>query len=389
MNQIADLPAQSLTFTVPGDVEHALPVSEDYEQVNAWLNTYAMSSPETQRAYLKEAKRFMRWLEYTGKNIKDLKKEDATAYLHFLASPPSDWIALPHSNVSDLNGYFRLLKSDGLSAESINYTNRVLRQLFDWLRDDTYVSRNVFRLSHKAAAPQLTTQERYLDLDAWHWLWHEIINLENSAISASDCRKSIRIRWIFALLYHTGLRCSEAANAQMNDFIFKRNYLQLKVKGKGKKLRMIAINSELRKELIRYRRANPSIFTGDLPSTAESVPVIRSLRQKMTYKRLQVVDLNPGITSRQLCSLIRTTVDSLVKKCKDESIRIQIEKMTVHWMRHTNGTHRVMAGSSLLTVQDELGHSDPKTTRIYAKTIDDQRQTDAEKLAILSQRHLK
>lgn len=57
--------------------------------------------------------------------------------------------------------------------------------------------------------------------------------------------------------------------------------------------------------------------------------------------------------------------------------------MTTHWMRHTNATHRLMAGASLETTQDELGHADPRTTRIYAKASDTRRKEDAEKLAKL------
>jgi site-specific recombinase XerD len=55
--------------------------------------------------------------------------------------------------------------------------------------------------------------------------------------------------------------------------------------------------------------------------------------------------------------------------------------MTTHWLRHTNATHRLLAGASLETTQDELGHADPHTTRIYAKTSDTKRREDAEKLA--------
>ena len=57
--------------------------------------------------------------------------------------------------------------------------------------------------------------------------------------------------------------------------------------------------------------------------------------------------------------------------------------MTTHWMRHTNATHRLMAGASLETTQDELGHADPRTTRLYAKVSDTRQKEDAEKLAQL------
>ncbi|MNY26647.1 hypothetical protein D3C86_1605070 [compost metagenome] len=42
-----------------------------------------------------------------------------------------------------------------------------------------------------------------------------------------------------------------------------------------------------------------------------------------------------------------------------------------------------MVGASLETTQDELGHADPRTTRIYAKTSSVARKDDAEKLAEL------
>jgi len=42
------------------------------------------------------------------------------------------------------------------------------------------------------------------------------------------------------------------------------------------------------------------------------------------------------------------------------------------------------AGASLATTQDELGHADPKTTRIYASSMSEERIEDAEKLARIS-----
>jgi len=39
---------------------------------------------------------------------------------------------------------------------------------------------------------------------------------------------------------------------------------------------------------------------------------------------------------------------------------------------------------SLETTQDELGHADPRTTRIYAKASDTRRKEDAQKLAKLA-----
>ena len=55
------------------------------------------------------------------------------------------------------------------------------------------------------------------------------------------------------------------------------------------------------------------------------------------------------------------------------------QQLSTHWLRHTNATHRLLAGASLETTQDELGHADPKTTRRYVHTVDAQRRDDLQR----------
>jgi site-specific recombinase XerD len=64
---------------------------------------------------------------------------------------------------------------------------------------------------------------------------------------------------------------------------------------------------------------------------------------------------------------------------------VQFAQLSTHWLRHTNATHRLLAGASLETTQDELGHADPKTTRLYVKTLDQQRRADVDKFVKLQQ----
>ena len=51
-------------------------------------------------------------------------------------------------------------------------------------------------------------------------------------------------------------------------------------------------------------------------------------------------------------------------------------------LRHTAGTLSLQNGSSLREVQDFLGHSDPKTTAIYAHVLDAQENNPASKIKI-------
>lgn len=47
------------------------------------------------------------------------------------------------------------------------------------------------------------------------------------------------------------------------------------------------------------------------------------------------------------------------------------DKVTAHTLRHTYASHLVMNGTPLYTVSQLLGHSDSKTTQIYAHLAPD------------------
>lgn len=143
--------------------------------------------------------------------------------------------------------------------------------------------------------------------------------------------------------------------------------------GKGNKEKFVTVNSKLLRELVIYRK---SLKLADYPVPGEDFPLVASLNAARRRKPL---------TPRAIGLLVGTISQRAAAVCDDEHCRAQIAKMTTHWMRHTNATHRLMAGASLETTQDELGHADPRTTRIYAKASDMRRKEDAEKLAELGE----
>jgi len=197
----------------------------------------------------------------------------------------------------------------------------------------------------------------------WEWLCTAQTDDARSEAAAA------RSRWIFALLYHSGLRRDEVARGSMGDFVRADNGWRLRVVGKGNKERMVAINSVLQKELVRYRK---SWAFSDLPLPGDSFPLVANINQRASSRRL---------TPRSIGLIIHKTAQAAAIDCPDPYIRDQILRVSTHWMRHTNATHRLAAGATLETTQDELGHSDPRTTRIYAKPFDNKRREDAQKLA--------
>ena len=341
----------------------AIDASNDAAAMALWLKARGGRAANTFDAYRREAIRLLLWLSEQNLALAELTVEQVHRYYSHLINPPRHCIRprKPHRTTTLLPTQTLIAP---LSNKSIDYTRSVLGQLCAYLKDAGYLPSNPFRLSAKPPITVETTPKRLLDLDSWQWLWNWILHLPVN-------QHATRIRWLFALLYHTGLRREEVAHGRMLDFVRKDGAWSLRVVGKGHKEKFVTVNSTLLHELIRYRK---SLNLTDYPLPSEDLPLVASVSTARQRKTL---------TPRAIGLLIHTTSQSAAMTCEDEHCRSQIAAMTTHWMRHTNATHRLLAGASLETTQDELGHADPRTTRLYAKVSDTRRKEDAEKLAKL------
>lgn len=365
-----------VSSSAPGSPHIAISATNDLDAAMTWLVSRSGKSEHTYRAYQKELRRFMTWLITQNLSLTSVKVEDIESYFKLLRRPPLSWHEPKSRHRDDQSFTTRLLKPEGLSESSIAYTRRVLINLYRYLQDAGYAMTNPPILTAERSVIKETTQQRYLDLATWQWSWGKLVNYELQCASSGDnslLRNAVRYRWVFALLYHTGMRAEDAAYAAMANIKKSDGVWSLHVVGKGNKARYITLNSVLMQELVRYRR-----FIGlitDYPSPGEESPLLRSVQSGR----------KGHLSTRLLSGLIREISKFLVSRCDDPHIREQIRNMTTHWLRHTNATHRLMAGASLHSTSDELGHSSIQTTRIYAKTSSKHRKEDAEKLAALNQ----
>lgn len=341
--------------------------ASDHDAFALWVRTKGARSSHTRNAYRREVTRLLVWMDENNVTARTMTVDHVHSFYGVLVSPPSHWLRprKPKNNAVLLPTQTLI---HGLSASAIQYTRTVLANLFTWLQDANYVSGNPFRLSARPAVETSTEQERYVDLEAIHYLmdWIEQLPVKTT----QDRNHKARSKWLITLLYHTGMRLSEAANGTMGDFSNRQDAWRLRVLGKGKKVRFVSCNSALLDALVVYRR---HYHLSALPSPNETTPLVGALSTP-----------DKTISSRGVALIVSSVVKRASLDCADERISEQLGLMSTHWFRHTNATHRLMAGASLETTQDELGHSDMRTTRIYAKTQQEQRTTDAEKLAAFS-----
>lgn len=374
-NGIANSMNTAIDLTLPLEMPYsneliqenvAIDARTDAEAAAIWLRAKGSRSVNTFNSYRREAIRLLLWLREQQITLRDLKVNHVHQFYSHLANPPQHWLR-PRKPRHDETLLPTQVLVTMMNNDSIDYTRTVLGQMCAYLQDAGYMQRNVFRLSIKPPVIIRTTPTRVLDLDSWQWLWSWTLNLPQTKPA-----EAARCRWLLVLLYNTGIRREEAAHGLMGDFTRKDRAWSLRVIGKGNKERFVTVNSTLLQELVIYRK---SLKLEDFPVPGEQFPLVASVNG-MRRSRL--------LTPRTIGLIVANIGKEAESVCEDEYIRVQIKQMTTHWMRHTNATHRLLAGAALETTQDELGHSDPRTTRIYAKVANKRRQEDAEKLSELS-----
>ena len=142
------------------------------------------------------------------------------------------------------------------------------------------------------------------------------------------------------LFYSTGVRLSELAGLNDGDLDLVSD--QMKVRGKGRKERIVPLGSHAARALRAYFRDRDVLLAA---TGGERRPVFVNRRGKRISPRgVQLA------VKRLLAALARG---------KD---------LHVHSLRHSFATHLLDAGADLRAVQELLGHASLSTTQVYTHT---------------------
>ena len=151
----------------------------------------------------------------------------------------------------------------------------------------------------------------------------------------------LRDRTMMELFYSSGLRVSELAGLNKEDL--DTHHLLLKVRGKGRKERIVPITKNAEKWLTEYL-VNPKRFQhSDLHQPARD------------HEAIFLNKLGSRLTTRSIDRLF----EAYLKKSGLAG------DITPHTIRHTIATHWLENGMDLKTIQLLLGHSSMATTTLY------------------------
>ncbi|MGV8059438.1 MAG: tyrosine recombinase XerC [Smithellaceae bacterium] len=165
----------------------------------------------------------------------------------------------------------------------------------------------------------------------------EMFELLNAQIDSSI--SGLRNLAILELFYSSGLRLSELAGLNVMDLDF--NQALVKVRGKGRKERIVPVGEPARKAIQEY-----------LDKTGE----VRKKVEGDVFKTPLFLNFRGArITVRSIARI----VDEATKKSGIG------RKISPHALRHTFATHLLNAGADLRSIQELLGHESLSTTQKY------------------------
>ena len=231
-----------------------------------------------------------------------------------------------------ITDYLAHRKRSGLAASSIKLIVVALKIFFRFLTAKGRIERDP---TETLTLPRI---ERYLPETLNEMQVEQLIESISTAQPLG-----LRDRAIIELLYASGLRISELANARLENFNIDERILR--VTGKGNKMRLVPVGRRACDALAAYLSAERP----KLVKPRSSSEVFLSARgTKLTTVRLwQIV--------------------------KERSRHSGLEaNVYPHLLRHSFATHLLGNGADLRIIQEMLGHSDISTTQVYTH-VDQQR----------------
>ncbi|UYG09546.1 tyrosine-type recombinase/integrase [Halomonas sp. M4R1S46] len=334
---------------------------DDIEAVGLWLAEYR-ASPNTRRAYRREAERLLLWLATQNLGLAEVRRDHLDAFEAFLGDPqPRErWVGATRPRRDPRWRPFR----GPLSPASRRQSLVILQGLFAWLAEAGWIAHNPFRLMRDKRRRLDNRQpriERYLERPLWDWLWGWLDREPDAEATPRERFEAQRRRLAFGFAYLLAPRISEMAAARMSDFQRREGRWWWDVVGKGGKAARLPVPPDMMHLLGDWRG---HLGLAPEPGPDEATPLLRGL------------DGRRGLGENRLYRLMRGVFDEaaggLAAELGEAARRevAQLRRATPHWLRHTALTHQAQAGIELRYLAETARHARLDTTARYLHAED-------------------
>jgi len=264
-------------------------------------------SPHTVKAYARDLEAF-------------------TAFCQDYYGGPWTWAGVDRLAV---RGFLAAEQRRGLARRSMARALSALRTFYRFLNTTKGLEINPAR---SARTPRLgRTLPSYLSRAEV-----ELLFADAEARAAAGGFRETRDLAMLELFYSTGMRLSELVGLNDPDVDLVSD--QVKVRGKGKKERIVPVGSHATAALRKYLAYRDRLFTGARPV------FVNQHGKRLTPRGVQLA------MKRLFAGLTRG------------------KNLHVHALRHSFATHLLDAGADLRSVQELLGHASLGTTQVYTHT---------------------
>lgn len=171
-----------------------------------------------------------------------------------------------------------------------------------------------------------------------------------AAADADTGPQATRTAALVSLLFFTGIRVSEALNADVDDYEIHKGHQGLRIVTKGEDPHVVVVPAPAASRVKAYLDSRADLHADLLPVRAGQAGA------KVGRRPLFVTEsgrrLDRGAVQRLLTRLAKTA-------------GVKVRRISPHALRHAFATLSRDAGVRLEDIQDALNHADPRTTRRY------------------------
>lgn len=276
---------------------------------------------------------FLNWMLYQ-KNYSKLTIKayniDISQFFNFLTihyGKNLDFESLKNIQLTDIYSFSAYRQQSGIKARSMTRQLAAIKSFFIYLQKHHNIQ---FSIKSLIKSPRINrTLPRPLKIaEAQKLVFNN--TLQPDWTLARDSA-------VLLLLYGAGLRISEALGLLTKDIKLSKKNMNIYIKGKGKKTRLVPILPVIFEAMQQYKKLCPLILADE----------------DIFFRGVKGGALRPEIIQKS----VRILRNALALPAN----------VTPHALRHSFATHLLVEGADLRTIQELLGHSSLSSTQIYTE----------------------